>query len=66
MLSAKSACHLCELDVLWIASNAAVRIIVAGVGDELRVPHPEVMLPVCSLREYCNRRPETNTTLTPG
>jgi hypothetical protein len=32
----------------------------------LRVPHPEVMLPVCSLRKYCNCRPETNTTLTPG
>ena len=62
----KSLSHLRELDVQWVSSNAAVRILVAGVADELRVPHPEVMFPIRSLRKYCNRRPETNTILTPG
>lgn len=52
--------HLCELDVQRVASDTAVRVLVARVADELRVPYLEVVSPIRPLRKHCNRGPETN------
>ena len=49
--------YLCELDVERVAGDGGVDLLVAGVADQLRVPHAVVMLAVGPLRENGDRRP---------
>lgn len=53
--------HLRELYVSRVAGDAAIRVLVARVADELRVPYLEVMPPVCPLWKHSDSRPETRT-----
>lgn len=59
-IKAQSQCsfpsHLCKLHRSWISENWSIRLLVACVPDQLAVPHPEVMLPVCPLGEDGNSR----------
>lgn len=48
--------HLCKLHRSRISENRSIRLLVACVPDQLAVPHPEVMLPVCPLGEDGNSR----------
>lgn len=49
--------YLCELNVDRVARDGAVHLLVAGVRDQLRVPHAVVVLAVRPLRENGDRRP---------
>lgn len=49
--------YLCELDVERVAGDGGVDLLVAGVADQLRVPHAVVVLSVRPLRENGDRRP---------
>lgn len=48
--------HLCKLHRSRISKNWSIRLLVACVPDQLVVPNPEVMLPVCPLGEDGNSR----------
>jgi hypothetical protein len=54
----RGACsHLCELHIGWVPQGGAVRLLVAGVADELRVPDPKVVLAIGPLGKYGDGRP---------
>lgn len=48
--------YLCELHTGWIPQDGAVRLLVAGIADELGVPDSEIMLAVDPLRKYGDSR----------
>lgn len=47
--------YLCKLHIGGVSNNGTVWLLVPGVPNQLRIPHPEVMFPVSSWREdsYC-------------
>lgn len=44
--------HLCEFHIGWVPQDGAIRLLVAGIADELRVPDSEIVLAVRPLGEY--------------
>lgn len=56
--------HLSELYVSRVSQDAPVWLLVAGIPDELTVPHPVVVFAVCPLRKDGDGRPAATQTAT--
>lgn len=58
--------YLCQLHTGWVPQDGSIRLLVAGIADELGVPDSEIMLAVDPLGKYGDGRPVVERGGTPS
>lgn len=46
--------YLCKFNVGRVAQNSSIRLFVARIANQLRVPNSKIMFAICPLWKYCN------------
>lgn len=52
--------HLSKFNISRVPQDLTIRLFVAGVANQLSVPHSKVMFAICPRRKYGDGRPAAN------